>query len=91
MKLGLHGKHCDVYVKDLGRICDRPATVCNGGRYRCDEHDPLVDRAFTRREIHAAIYQTRLDTARECALIAQECSYDAAADIRRKFQLKEPQ
>jgi len=39
---GLHGKHCDRYVVALGRICDRPATVCQGGKYRCDEHDPYA-------------------------------------------------
>lgn len=38
---GLHGKHCDKYVVVEGKICDRPATVCNLGRYRCNEHDPL--------------------------------------------------
>jgi hypothetical protein len=37
---GLHGKHCDKWVVKEHRYCDKPATVCQGGRYLCDEHDP---------------------------------------------------
>ena len=39
---GLHGKHCDAYMVQEGRICDKPATVCQGRKYRCDEHDPYT-------------------------------------------------
>lgn len=41
----VRGKHCDKYIVELGRICDRPATNSSGPCgvvMRCDEHHPLA-------------------------------------------------
>lgn len=35
-------KHCDAWLTDEGRICDKPAVVDQGGRLRCREHDPYM-------------------------------------------------
>lgn len=51
--------HCDKYDVELGRICDNPATVCQGRRYRCDKHDPY--RIHTPIEVDL---QTELTAAR---------------------------
>lgn len=39
---GLHGKHCNHWIVVEARYCDKPSTVCQGRKYRCDEHDPYA-------------------------------------------------